>query len=324
MKHVTCIYLILTLLPISLFSQKGYKSDTIIYQKQGEPYKLSQFWQVGKADTFNLSKIDLVVKNGDTTKNKRLFSKIIHKIEAINDSVIIQKAQIGKEIYQEQVFYKHLPSNLRIKDFYEVVYQTDKHGANIKILNCADLQSHLILDLQESIDSLKKNNDENVYLFSDYPKRMKDCKIVQSFLTNDLEMFHQLYNQLVPLKDTLKFHVKLTDTSDTKREMSAYFQIKLTTKDNGNKVFELSEDKTKGSTLMNQVTGELAKMLTNLADDSENEEDESEDSSDDKTIVEVDKFNYPVKIIKRDISTEKTKKGLTVDFYEYKIERIRK
>ena len=316
--------MVFTLFPISLFSQEGYKSDTIIYQKKGEPYRLSQSWQVGKADTFNLSKIDLVIKNGDTTKNKRFSSKIIHKIEAINDSVIIQKAKIGKEIYQEQVFYKYLPSNLRIKDFYEVIYQTDKHGANIKILNCADLQSHLIPDLQESIDFLKKNDDKNAYLFSDYPNRMRDCKAVQSFLTIDLEMFHQLYNQLVPLKDTLKFQITLTDTSDTKRKMNAYFQIKLTTKDNGNKIFELSEDKTKGATLMNQVTGELAKMLTNLADDSENEEEGSENLSDDKTIVEVDKFNYPVKIIKRDVSTEKTKKGLTVDFYEYKIERIRK
>ena len=315
--------MVFALLPISLFSQKGYKSDTIIYQKQGEPYKLSQFWQVGKADTFNLSKIDLVIKNGDTTKNKQLFSKIIHKVEFISDSVITQKALIGKEIYQEQVFYKYLPSNLRIKDFYEVVYQTDKHGANIKILNCADLQSHLIPDLQESIDSLRKNNDENVYLFDDYPKLMKDCKTVQSFLTRDLEMFHQLYNQLVPLKDTLKFQVKLTDTADTKREMSAYFQINLTTKDNGNKVFEISEDKTKGLTIMNNLTNELAKMLKNLANDSKKEE-KSEDFYEDKTVVELDKFYYPVKIMKRNVSTIKTSKGLMVRFSEYKIERIRK
>ena len=81
-------------------------------------YKLSQSWKVGKADTFDLSRIDLIIKNGDTISNKRLFSTIIHKIENINDIAIIQKAKIGKEIYQQQVFYKNLiPSSPRIQDF---------------------------------------------------------------------------------------------------------------------------------------------------------------------------------------------------------------
>ncbi len=315
-------YIFLCLCPILLFSQKGYKSDTLIYKSQGEPYKLMPKWVVGKPDTFNFSRIDLVIRNGDTTANKRLLSKIIHQVQSINDTAIFQIAKIGKEIYQQQVFSKKaIPNNPRIKDFYEVAYQTDRNGTNIKITNCSELQKHLIPDLQESIDLLKQKN-EDVYFFSDYPNRMKDCKAVQSFLTNDLEMFHQLYNQLIPNKDTLKYQIKLTDTADTKREMSMYLQVSVISKKNGNKVFEISEDKTKGATVFETFTTELADILKKTDDNWGVDNDDEEYNDDDKTIIELDNFNYPVKIIKRNVSTEKTKKGITMDLFEYKLEKI--
>lgn len=317
------IQLLLCFIPILLFSQKGYKSDTLIYQKQGEPYKLMPTWVEGKSDTFSFSRLDMIIKDGDTTKNKRLTSKIIHQVQSINDTAIFQIAKIGKEIYQQQVYYKNnIPNNPRIKDFYEVVYQTDRNGTNIKIINCSELQKHLIPDLQESIDLLKQKKNEDAYLFSDYPNRMKDCKTVQSFLTNDLEMFHQLYNQLVPIKDTIKYQIRLTDTTDTKREISVYFQVSLVTKANGNKIFELSEDKTKGATVLEKLATDLAEVMKK-ADDNWGIDDEDEEINDeDKTVIELDRLNYPVKILRRNLSIEKTNKGTTFDLFEYKLEKI--
>jgi hypothetical protein len=321
MKKYFYIFIILCFGPILLFAQKGYKSDTLIYKKQGEPYKLMPKWEIGKSDTFSFSRIDMNIKNGDTTKNKRLSSKIIHQVININDTAILQIAKIGKEIYQQQVYYKNIiPKITRIKDFYEVVYQTDRSGTNIKVTNCLELQKHLIPDLQESIDLLKENKNEDVYLFSDYPNRMKDCKAVQSFLTNDLEMFHQLYNQLVPMKDTLKYQIKLTDTTDTKREMSMYLQVGVVTKGNGNKTFELSEDKTKGATIFETLATDLADMMKKTGDNW-GDDDDDEINDENKTIIELDDFNYPVKIIKRNISSLKTKKGTTLHLFEYKIEK---
>lgn len=318
------IQLLLCFLPILLFSQKDFKSDTLIYQKKGEPYKLIPLWIEGISDTFSFSRLDLIIKNGDTTKNKRLTSKIIHQVQSINDTAILQIAKIGKEIYQQQVYYKNnIPNNPRIKDFYEVVYQTDRNGSNIKIINCPELQKHLIPDLQESIDLLKQKNNEDVYLFSDYPNRMKDCKAVQSFLTSDLEMFHQLYNQLVPIKDTVKYQITLTDTTDTKRKMSVYLQVSLVTKENGNKIFELSEDKTKGATVLEKLATDLADVLKKVDDNWGIDDDEEEINDDDKTIIELDRLNYPVKILKRNISIEKTKKETTIDLFEYKLEKIK-
>ena len=168
MKRLFYIHLLLCFSPILSFSQKGFKSDTLIYKKQGEPYMLMPKWIVGKSDTFTFSRIDMIIKNGDTTANKRLSSKIIHQVVNINDTAIFQIAKIGKEIYQQQVYYKNIiPTNPRIKEFYEVVYQTDRKGTNILIMNCSELQKHLIPDLQESIDLLKQNKIEDVYLFSD-------------------------------------------------------------------------------------------------------------------------------------------------------------
>lgn len=323
MKKCLCFQLLLCFSPILLFSQKGFKSDTLIYQKQGEPYKLIPMWTEGKSDTFNFSRLDMIIKNGDTTKNKCLTSRIIHQVQSINDTAILQIAKIGKEIYQQQVYYKNnIPNNPRIKDFYEVIYQTDRNGSNIKIINCSELQKHLIPDLQESIDLLKQRKNEDVYLFVDYPNRMKDCKAVQSFLTTDLEMFHQLYNQLVPIKDTIKYQIRLTDTSDTKREMSIYLQVSLVTKDNGNRIFELSEDKNKGATVLEKLATDLADVMKKVDDNLGIDDEEEEINDDDKTIIELDKFNYPVKIVRRNLSIEKTKKGIIFDLFEYKLEKL--
>lgn len=322
-KHYYILFLF-ALLPVLLFSQKGYKSDTIIYQKQGEPYRLIPKWEINKSDTFNLSSIDLVIMDGDTIANKRLSSKIIHQVNKITDTAVFQTAKIGKEIYQQQVYYKNIiPENPRIKDFYVVEYQTDKNGENIKITNCADSQKHLIPDLEESLELLEQKNIDGIYLFRDYPNKMKDCQIVQSFLTNDLTMFHQLFNQLVPLKDTLKYQIRMTDTSDTKSEVSMYLQIKMTSKENGNTVFELSEDKTRGATVLENLTTELADILNRTGDNFGVDDDENELKDEDKTIIEVDKFNFPVKIFRRNFSSRKPKEGISLDLYEYKIEKVR-
>jgi hypothetical protein len=324
MNKTLFINLFLCFCPILVFAQMGYKSDTLIYQKQGKPYRLIPMWVSGKSDTFNFSRIELMIESGDTLINKRLTSKIIHQVQNINDTAIFQTAKIGKEIYQQQIYLPNTaPTNPRIKDFYEVVYQTDRDGTNIKILNCTELQKHLIPDLQENIDLLKEKKNKNVYLFSDYPDKMTDCKVVQSFLTQDLVMFHQLYNQLVPVKDTLKYQIRLTDTADTKRQISMYLQISVITKKNGNKIFKISEDKTKGATLSEILTTDLNDMIKK-ADDNWGVDGETATAynDEDNTIIELDKFNYPVKIIKRNISTETNTKKLTKDLYEYKIEKI--
>ena len=320
---LTFIFIILLIAPFYVFAQNNNKIDTIIYKKQGEPYFLVPHWLVGKKDTFNLTEINTTVKNGDTILNKQLRSKIIHTVENINDSSIIQTAKIGKEIYQKLIFYNNkLPKNSLLKDFYSVKYQTNLDGTNIKILNCADVQKHLLIDLQIAIDSATISNDDNVYALKDYLKMMKECGNVQSFLMNDVEMFHQFFNQLVPIKDTLKYQVTIKDTINPERTIIAYYQVFLTKKLNGNKIFEFSEDKEKGATLFEQIAKGIENKLTEIDASKRPNNSDFKGTREEKTIIEVDRYNYPVAIKRLRIATKQTKKELKLDIRDYKIERI--
>jgi hypothetical protein len=305
-----------------IFCQEEYKTDTIIYKKKGKPYILMPHWKVGRIDTFKYSRIDKIIEYGDTIKNEQIVSQIIHKVESINDTAIVQVAKIGKEIYQKQVFFKDFrPQDPLIKDFYTVVYMTNRNGTNIRILNCTELQKHLLPDLQLSIDFAKSKNMSGLNLFESQLNNMKECKSAQSFLTNDLVMFHQIYNQLVPKKDTLKYQIKSTQIADSKKEISLYYQINVVEK-KGNKIFEISEDAAKGDSYRDILQKELEETLDK--DDETFGKDDMDFNviSEDKTTIEVDVENYPVAIKRVMQSIEKSKEGTSIDLFEYRIEKL--
>ncbi len=306
-----------------LFSQQNIKIDTLITSKKSETYYLTPSWTVGKTDTFIYTQNELWIEDGDTLKNKSITSKLLHQVVSMTDTSIEQIAWIGKEIYQAQVFSKDMiPKNPRIKDFYKVQYYTNRKGTDIKILNCGEIQNHLIPDLKDVLELGQKmgENQDFVNFCTDRIKRMEDCESVKTFLTNDLVMFHQMYDQLVPKKGFLDLKLKTIDTLNPKNEIIIFFKISVKNKPNGNKIFTLFEDKDKGITMMQQLNDKLKDVIKD--DESWGKEDDEDFKNDEEsTIIELDKYNYPIQVLRLINPKQKNKKGKNIDFYEYKIEK---
>ncbi|HFA50306.1 MAG TPA: hypothetical protein ENJ95_14940 [Bacteroidetes bacterium] len=304
-------------------SQPNYQTDTTIYSIDTRHECLVPKVEIGQKAIYKITKTDIEIENGDTTKNEKKENIFSYAITGKNDTAYFVELKIDDEMWESILFSKKQPNkNWHPEEVPQLIFQINNKGDRYELTNCEEVYDYILPFMYGRTEYYRSTGETGSWMrhMESLPEKAKDCSFLSKIFTGELNFLHQLYGTPVPVDGILKYKIEKSHEGETDK-ITLYMKVVKENLSKGNVKYQMEEDREKGMTLQDQFFEEMKEMAIRM--DSTLAHQKIEMNSRDFNYLVFDKYNFPLKVYREINSVYIRGESKKEDFNFYEIEKVK-